>query len=145
MIRIPNFDKYKWEVKDNTLVLIPKIPVLEPEELLEKDLSFCRIEECRINDVDMPFKKLRPILVYIWEDMPIQQIFKHTTFNFKIGDEEGKKGYNYIPELKVSAQSKGKDSKGMLKEIFNMININKHTLYLKILLKDGQVYEVYKN
>ena len=59
MIRIPNFDSYNWELKDNVLVLIPKIPVIEPEELLEKDLSFCKIEECRINDVDMPFKKIK--------------------------------------------------------------------------------------
>ena len=140
MIRIPNFDSYTWDIEDNVLVLTPKITVLKPEELLEKDVSFCKIEECKIDDVILRLKKLRHILNYIWEDMGIQQIFRHTTFNFKIGDEGGERGYTYIPELKVSAQSKS--AKDTLKEIFNMANVNSQTLYIKIMLKDERVYEV---
>ena len=68
--------------------------------------------------------------------MPTQKIFQNTTFNFKLSNENGDKGYNWSPEINMSFQNK--DSKNTLKEIVNMVKLNKYTINICIRLQTNK-------
>ena len=69
--------------------------------------------------------------------MPTQKILQNTKFNFSLRNENGEKGFNWVPEINMSFQNK--DSIGTLKEILNMIRVNKFNIDLSIELKDGSI------
>ena len=62
--------------------------------------------------------------------MPTQKILQTTTYNFKLTDENGVKGYKWCDDIKMSFQ--GKDSNGTVKEIINMIKVNDFQIELSI-------------
>jgi hypothetical protein len=64
-------------------------------------------------------------------------ILQTTTFNFKLTNENGKKGYSWCDDIHMSFQNK--DSKGTLKEILNMVKVNKLTIKLSIRLETGRI------
>jgi hypothetical protein len=69
--------------------------------------------------------------------MPAQVILQTTTFNMKLTDEKGEKGYNWCNDIRMSFQCK--DSKGTLKEIVNMVKVNKLNISLTIRLETGRI------
>lgn len=69
--------------------------------------------------------------------MPTQKILQTTTFNFKLTNENYEKGYKWDDDINMSYQSK--DAKGTLKEILNMIKVNKLTIKLSIKLEAGRI------
>lgn len=69
--------------------------------------------------------------------MPSQKILQTTTFNFKLTNENGKKGYRWCNDIHMSFQDK--DARGTLKEILNMVKVNKLTINLSIKLETGTI------
>lgn len=69
--------------------------------------------------------------------MPTQKILQTTTFNFKLTNEKGEHGYNWNDSIRMSFQSK--DSMGTLKEIINMVKVNKFTIKLSIKLETDRI------
>ena len=69
--------------------------------------------------------------------MPVQKILQTTTFNFKLTNENGEKGYNWCDDINMSFQNK--DSTNTIKEIINMVKVNKLTMKLSIKLKTGRI------
>jgi hypothetical protein len=69
--------------------------------------------------------------------MPAQKILQTTTFNFKLTHEDGKKGYKWRSDINMSFQNK--NAQGTLKEIINMIKVNKYTIKLSIKLETGRI------
>jgi len=139
-IRIPNIENYTKEIIDGELVLTPKIIYTTINELNMIDITHSTIEECIIKKGEENIStntNYRSVLIDIWEDMPTQKIFQNTTFNFKLTDENGKKGYYWCKPIKMSFQTK--DAKGTLKEILHMVGVNKLTIKLTIKLKTGRI------
>jgi len=69
--------------------------------------------------------------------MPTQKILQTTTFNFKLTNENCENGYNWNDSIRMSFQSK--DSMGTLKEIINMVKVNKFTIELSIKLETDRI------
>ena len=82
------------------------------------------------------------ILIDIWKSMPTQKILQNTQYNFKLSDEKGKNGFNWREDINMSFQSK--DANGAIKEINNMINVNKYNIQMKIILENGKIISFIK-
>ena len=101
------------------------------------------ILECKINNGDTTIssgKNYRSILINIYESMPSQKILQTTSFNFKLTNENGKLGYNWVPKLNMSVQSQ--DANHTFKEIIRMVKVNKYTLFFKIKLENKQIVHI---
>ncbi len=61
----------------------------------------------------------------------------NSTFNLKLTNGSGEKGYWWCEDLGMSVQSK--DAKGTLREILKMIEVNNFTIKLTIKLKNGVI------
>ena len=49
-------------------------------------------------------KKYRSVLLDLWKFMPTQRILQTSTFNFKMTNENGKNGYKWCDDIKMSFQ-----------------------------------------
>ena len=81
--------------------------------------------------------RYQSILNDIWKSMTTQKILQNTTFNFKLTNENGEKGYNWSNEISMSFQ--GKDANGTFKEIINMIKVNNMSINISIQLHTGEM------
>lgn len=109
-------------------------------EINMTDIKHSNIEECIIEKEGANIstnKSYRSVLVNIWKLIPTQKILQNTTFNFKLTKETGKKGYYWCDDIHMSFQSK--DTTGTLKEIVNMVKVNKLTIELSIKLETGRI------
>ena len=79
----------------------------------------------------------RSVLIDIWKSIPTQKILQSTTFNFKLTEENGEKGYRWCDDIRMSFQNK--DDTGTLKYIVNMVKVNKLTIDLSIKLETGRI------
>lgn len=144
IIRIINISNYIINIEGDEMILIPKnIIITSKEQLLKEDLTSSTIIECVVknNDIIISEKtKYRSILIDIWKLMSIERILQTTTFNFKLSNMNGIDGYNWNSELNISFQSK--DATQTMKEIINMIEINKFNIEIKIKLKNGKILNV---
>jgi len=79
----------------------------------------------------------------MYKIIPTNIILQNTTFNISLKEDfEGTKGYKWFSEIGLSVQRK--DANGTLKEIMNMIRINKFKIDIGIKLSNGvDIY--YKN
>jgi len=139
-IRIPNIENYITEIINGQLILTPKKQYITENELNMTQITHSTIEKCIIKkeeEIISTNNSYRSILVDIWKSMTVQKIVQTTTFNFKLTNEKGKKGYNWCDDINMSFQSK--DARGTLKEILNMIKVNKLTIKLSIKLETGRV------
>jgi len=140
LIRIPNIENYTQEIINGELILTPKQKYITETELNATRITHSSIIECVIKKGEENIstnKKYRSVLVDIWKSMPTQKILQNTTFNFKLINENGEKGYLWCPDINMSFQSK--DSKGSLVEILNMIKVNNLTIKLSIKLETGRI------
>ena len=148
--RISNIANYTLEITNGSLILRPKShPDPDPEkqymtenELLTDALRGSKVEECIIKKEEATISTrtnsdYKPILVDIWKSMPTQQIIKTTKFNIKLTNENGEKGYKWCKDIHMSVQNK--DARYTLKEILNMVKVNKFTIELSIKLKTGRI------
>lgn len=140
-IRIPNIENYTQEIINGELILTPKKNYITENELNMTHITNSSIVECVIKkkeeNISTTKTSYRSVLVDIWKYMPTQKILQTTTFNFKLTEENGEKGYNWCPDISMSFQNK--DSKGTLIEILNMVKVNKLTIKLTIKLETGRI------
>lgn len=140
LIRIPNIENYTQEIINGELILTPKKIYITENELNMIYITHSSIDKCVIKkeeEIISTNVNYRSILVDIWKSMPTQKILQTTTFNFKLTNENGEKGYNWCSDINMSFQSK--DSKGTLKEIINMVKVNKMSISLSIKLETGRI------
>ena len=139
-IRIPNIDNYIQEIINGELIITPKKVYMTENELNMTQITHSTIEECIIKKEEENIStntSYRSVLVDIWKSMPTQKILQTTTFNIKIANEHGEKGYNWCEDIHMSFQNK--DARGTLKEILNMVKVNKLTIELSIKLETGRI------
>ncbi len=140
IIRIPNIENYTQEIINGELILTPKKQYMTENEFNIMQFTHSTIEECLIKKEDEHIStntSYRSVLVDIWKSMPTQKILKTTTFNFKLTNENGEKGYKWCNDIHMSFQNK--DTTGTLKEIINMVKVNKLTIKLSIKLETGRI------
>ena len=140
LIRIPNIENYTQEIINGELILTPKKQYITENELNITQITNSTIEECVIKKEEETIStntRYRSVLVDIWKSMPTQKILKTTTFNFKLTNENGEKGYKLCDDIHMSFQNK--DAIGTLKEILNMVKVNKLTIKLSIKLETGRI------
>ena len=116
-IRIPNIKNYTDEIINGELILTPKQNYITENELNNTLITHSTIEECVVKRGEENISsntRYRTILVDIWKSMPTQKILQNTTFNFKLTNENGEKGYKWCYNINMSFQNK--DAKGTLKE-----------------------------
>ena len=140
LIRIPKIENYTQEIINGDLILTPKKQYLTENELYMTQITNSSIVECLIQKEEEKIsteKSYRGALIDIWKSMPTQKILQTTSFNFKLTNENGKKGYYWCDEIKMSFQSK--DDEQTLKEIIRMVKENKLTIKLIIKLEIGRM------
>jgi len=64
------------------------------------------------------------------------KILQTTTYNFKLTNEKGKKGYIWCDSIQMSFQDR--NSQLSLREILNMIKVNNLSIELSIKLETGR-------
>jgi hypothetical protein len=153
IIRIRNIINYTQEIIDEDLILIPKNRIITSQfEFLNNynhSFNSSTIVECIIiNDKNKEIisnhqTKYTSILQDIWKSMPTQLIIQATTFNFKLTNENGNKGYKWCPELMMSYQRN--DAKGSIIEILRMCNLNNYSINIKIKLSSNAIINFIKN
>ncbi len=140
VIRIPNIENYTQEIINGELILTPKKQYITEDELNITQIKHSKIEECLIKkeeEIISTNTSYSSVLVDIWKSMPAQKILQTTTFNFKLTNENGEKGYKWCDDIHMSFQHK--DAKGTLKEILNMVKVNNLTMQLSIKLETGRI------
>jgi hypothetical protein len=139
-IRIPNIENYTQEIINGELILTPKKQYMTENELNMTQITRSTIVECIIKKEEENIStntSYRSVLVDIWKSMPTQKILQTSTFNFKLTNEIGEKGYKWCDDIHMSFQNK--DARGTLKEIINMVKVNKLTIKLSIKLETGRI------
>jgi hypothetical protein len=140
LIRIPNIETYTQEIINGELILTPKKQYMTENELNMAMITNSQIIECLIEKEDEIIStnnKYRAVLVDIWKSMPAQKILQTSTFNILLTKENGAKGYKWCDDIHMSFQNK--DARGTLKEIINMVKVNKLTIQLSIKLETGRI------
>jgi len=139
IIRIPNIARYVQEIINGELILTPKKVYITEDQLYMNCLAKSKIIQCIINTEDRVISnnKYSSVLTDIWSEMPAQKILQNTTFNLKLTDEKGEKGYNWNDRIKMSYQSK--DANGTMKEIVKMVKLNNYTMDISIKLNSEKI------
>ena len=141
IIRIPNIENYDQEIIDGSLILTPKKSYIEEFEFLRLPFNGSKIESCLIKNngcLISDKKKYRPLVIDIWKTMNPKKILQNTSFNFELTNKQGEKGFKWCGEINMSFQSK--DATGTIKEIINMIHLNKYTIDISIGTAEGDMY-----
>ena len=139
-IRIPNIENYIQEIINGELILTPKKQYMTENELNMTQIKHSTIEKCTIKKQEEIISintTYRSVLVDIWKSMPSQKILQTTTFNFKLTNENGEKGYKWCNDIHMSFQNK--EATKTLKEIVKMIKVNKYTIDISIKLETGRI------
>ena len=148
IIRIPNINNYQQEIINNELVLTPIYNYITLDELLDKNLTNSKINYCIITDTNTDNEvisnsiKYIKILIDIYKYLPASFILQNTTFNIKLTNENGNRGYTWYSEINMSVQRK--EANLTFKEIIKMINLNNYKIDIEIELSNGEKIN-YKN
>ncbi len=140
IIRIPNIANYIQEIVNGELILTPRKRYITEPEFAALALTKSTILECFVKHGDTVItnkKKYQSILNDIWPLLPAQKLLQNTLYNFKLTNEEGLNGYCWRAAINMSVQKK--DANGAMKEIINMVRLNKYTLDISVQLELGQV------
>jgi len=62
---------------------------------------------------------------------------KNTKFNYKLGNQNRARGFDYYSDLGISIQLK--ESNHTMKEIINMVKLNNYNMDISIELKNNQI------
>lgn len=152
IIRIYNINNYKLELVNNELILTPiqNCNYITENDLLSRNLRHSHINYCIIKDKDdniilNNYNEISYIknLIDLYRNITTSIILQNTTFNISLRQDYGKnKGYVWYPEIRLSIQNK--DAIGTLREIINMIRINKYKIDIRINLSNGEIIN-YRN
>ena len=142
-ITIHNIDNYRLQFIDGNLILERIIPFIDEETLLNKDLSYSNIRECKINGINNNSNRYNTLLLFLYSDMEKQSLLNHTILNIR-EEEINRRGFKYYENLGLSIQ--GADAKTTLKEIINISKIKNCEIELKIRLNnDEDIYFILQN
>ena len=142
IIRIPNINNYQQLIINNELVLTPIYNYITLDELLDKNLTNSKINYCIITDTNTDNEvisnsiKYIKILIDIYKYLPASFILQNTTFNIKLTNENGNRGYTWYSEINMSVQRK--EANLTFKEIIKMINLNNYKIDIEIELSNGE-------
>lgn len=145
-IRIQNINNYIQEIIDGDIILTPKKVYISENEINKINIKKSKIQECLIknNEEIISIKKsYRGLLINIWKYILIsnlstrRQLMKQSTFNMKLTNENGEKGYYWNSDINMSIQDK--DATGTFKEIINMVKLNNYTLNISIKLETDRI------
>ena len=143
VIRIPNIKNYTQEIIKGELILTPKKQYITENELNDTRITGSKIEKCLIKKNDEIISNrtnpnYKGVLIDIFKSMPTQKILQTSKFNFKLTMENGEKekGYRWCDDINMFIQLK--DSTGTLKEIIEMVKVNKLTIEISIKLETGR-------
>ena len=142
IIRIPNINNYHQAIINNELVLTPIYNYITLDELLDKNLTNSKINYCIITDTNTDNEvisnsiKYIKILIDIYKYLPASFILQNTTFNIKLTNENGNRGYTWYSEINMSVQRK--EANLTFKEIIKMINLNNYKIDIEIELSNGE-------
>lgn len=143
-IIINNIDCYNVEIKDNKLIIIPKKlkqDYISIDDIYKYDLTHSKILKCEIknnkNNIISTKTRYFKILCDIYSNMSTSLILQNTLFNIKLTNEKGINGYYWNDRLKLSIQHK--DSNNTMKEILNMIKLNKYFIKITIKLNTEEI------
>lgn len=109
---------------------------ISAKKIKQISLTYSKILNCKINNKEVKKLFYRSVLTEIYKIIPIDIIFKNTTFNFTKGFFN-QNGYNYCKDIDASFQSK--DATDTFKEIINMIELQKINFEISIKLKNGDI------
>ena len=146
-IRISRHDLYYQIYSDHEILYIPMRNITE-DEMRQTSLRNSTILEYSIKDVTNRVvsshkTSWRGICIDIWKDIIIhnsgrhQYIMRESTFNFRVTQETGDKGFNWCKDIDLSVQDK--DSNNCMKEIIHMIKKNLYMFDIKIQLEDKSI------
>jgi hypothetical protein len=110
------------------------------DELDRTSVISSTILDCNIKNGDEIISnklKYNSILRDLWNTTPMEKIIQKTTFNYKLTNENGLKGYIWYPNLQLSIQ--GKDANYAMKEILNMVKVNNYSIQITIKLQTGEI------
>lgn len=141
MINIKDIESYNQKIIGGDLILIPKKKYVTENELNMINIAKSKINKCLIKDKEDKIistnTKYRSILTDIYKTMATQKILQATRFNFKLTNENGEKGYHWNDDIHMSFQNK--NARETLKEIINMVKVNKLTIDISIKLETDSV------
>ena len=139
IFRFP-IEQYNLEIINGEIILTPKECFVSEDEVNRTTLISSKILNCVVkNGEEIISDKTgyQTILNDIWYSMPTQKILQTTTFNMKLTNENGLKGYTWHPKLNLSVQ--GKCANKCMKEIINMIHINNYSINITIQLERDKI------
>lgn len=141
IIRISNINNYKLELINNELILTPILNYISESDLLSIDLRHSQIKYCIIKDKDNNILLNNSNVISYLRNLI--DLYRNTSFNISLQKEDDKnKGYVWYPEIRLSIQ--GKDARGTIREIINMVRINEYKIDISINLSNGEII-YYKN
>jgi len=129
IITILNIDEFSQDNINGNLVLTRLIPFIDEASVFKKNLLKSSIIECKLNGINLNLYKYKKLLIYIYYMMDINTIIENSVINVS-REEIHDRGYKFYRDLGLSVQ--GNDARHTLKEIINIVKINKFSLELKI-------------
>jgi predicted helicase len=143
------YNKFELDTQNKTLLAKIELEYLKDSEysaMYNADVTKSKILSCNIsnkNTIISTSKIYRQILIDIWKTIDKEDLIKTSTFKFKITNETGEKGYNWCDQIKMSFPNKC--ANGCMREILNMIQINKYTINMSIMLVNKTKYDILIN
>ena len=146
---IPNIENFTQQIGNGSLVLTSLIPNVEDfapqiidalhldeDALFTKDFRKSKIIECKINNINTFCNKYIKIVIYLYSFMNRESILQNTTLNILL-EENYDNGFKYYPKLGLSIQ--GVESKRSLREIINIIKVQRYNINIKIQLQNDEI------
>jgi hypothetical protein len=136
------------DVEKPQLEVIPKnaMTFLNEDEfrkVIEQNKKYTKIQKCVITNKKGQIISISNtysgILFDIFKNMTPKKIIENTTFNYLLNDNQGEKGFVFLPEIHMSFQRK--DACNTLLEILKMVKYNKYNMNFKMKTKDGKIYQ----
>ena len=138
---IDNDSTIEYTEQNNALIIHSnKSNYITEEELLNTDLAYSKIKKSEIinnGNVISNKTKYTSLLINIWKSMNIEDVKENTKFNYKLGNQNGERGFDYYPDLGISIQLK--DSNNTMKEIIHMVKLNNYNMDISIELRNKKI------
>ena len=132
---------FKYEIKDNKIIIKTKEYEIDNDELLRTDLTNSYIINA-FNDNEKLHKSYKGILNNFLIEFTAKKLKEISLFKSKIIDGEfTDKGYYYLEDINISYQELSNND--CMKEILNLLNHLTINFQIKIMLNDGK-YIKYK-
>lgn len=146
-INIPDISNYNISFINNTLVLIPRIPLEIKQEynldnILNNDFKNSKIQECIINNTKKDIHHYRTVLLYIYGISDKKIIITNSKCNIRT-DKINTHGFKWYEKIGLSIQ--GCDANKTILETVNMCKLQQIKLVLDVLLSNNVLVKIIVN